>query len=364
MTDEQDAQFSAPVALNFQLSTLNSRMTMNSVLSPQSSALKIGDVRIEPPLVLAPMAGVTNHAFRLICKQAGGCGLVSSEMVSAYALRHRHQRTLAMLDWTDEERPVAVQVFGAAPEIVAEGARIAEQAGADIVEVNMGCPAPKVVKTGAGAALLRDLPKAEAVLAAVVGAVRVPVTVKTRKGWDESQETAVELARMVEACGGSGIAVHGRTVAAGYSGKADWDLIRRVREAVGITVIGNGDVRTPEDARRMFDETGCDGVMIGRAALGNPWIFARIHTYLQTGTAPPEPDFGARIEGALRHARLLVECLGENRAVREMRGHIAWYLKGAPGAAAIRSSIMAAKTLADMEEILDEARSQCEPGVV
>jgi len=307
---------------------------------------------IDPPLVLAPMAGVTNHAFRLMCKENGGCGLVTSEMVSAYALRHGHARTRAMLDWTEEERPVAVQIFGADPKVVAEGARIVEEAGADIIEINMGCPASKVVKTGAGAALLKDLPRAEAMISAVVRAVRVPVTVKTRKGWDGCEETAVEVARMVEGSGGGGIAVHGRTAGEGYSGPADWDVIRRVKEAVSIPVIGNGDVRTPEHARRMFDETGCDGVMIGRAALGNPWVFRRVHAYLRTGTNLPEPGFDERTEAARRHVRLLVECLGEARAVKEMRGHIAWYVRGAPGAAAIRARVTVALNLEEIEGVL------------
>ena len=331
---------------------------------PEVPPFAIGDIRVDPPLILAPMAGITNRAFRLMCKQAGACGLVSTEMVSAYALRYGHWRTRAMLDWTDEERPVSAQIFGGDPDVVAEGARIAEQAGADVIEINMGCPVPKVVKTGAGAALLKDLPRARAMISAVVRAVGVPVTVKTRRGWDESEETALEIARMVESLGGAGITVHGRAAVQGYLGRADWGVIQRVKDAVRIPVIGNGDVRTPQDARRMFDETGCDGVMIGRAALGNPWVFRRVHTYLQTGLVLPEPGFDERIEAARRHARLLVECLGEKRAANEMRGHIAWHLKGVPGAAAFRARIMAAQSLADVEDILDEARSQREPRVV
>lgn len=332
-----------------------------SYLIPHTlSPLVIGEIRVDPPLVLAPMAGITNHAFRLVCKESGGCGMVSSEMISAHALRFCHKRTHAMLDWTQEERPVAVQVFGSVPEIVAEGARTVEAAGAEIVEINMGCPAPKVVSSGSGCALLKDLDKAEAMIAAVVRAVRVPVIVKTRKGWRLDTETAVDLARMVEANGGAAITVHGRTAVQRYGGTADWDVIRRVKEAVGIPVIGNGDVRAPEDARRMFDETGCDGVMIGRAALGNPWIFHRIHAYLETGVILPEPDFSVRIEAARRHARLLVDRVGEKRASHEMRGHVAMYLKGAPGAAAMRAKMMATRSLADIEGVLDEARSQCE----
>ncbi|MBI2843661.1 MAG: tRNA dihydrouridine synthase DusB [Armatimonadetes bacterium] len=326
-------------------------------------SLLVGDLNIYPPLVLAPMAGITNHACRWMCKQSGGCGLVGTEMVSAYALRHGHRRTREMLDWVEDERPVSVQIFGGSPEIVAEGARIVEEAGADVIEINMGCPAPKVSKTGAGAALLKDLNSAESIITAAVRAVHTPVMVKTRKGWDESNETAVELAKITEGSGGAAVTVHGRTVVQGYSGSADWDIIRRVRGAVKIPVIGNGDVRTPEDARRMFDETGCDGVMIGRGALGRPWIFKHVSAYLETGEVLPEPDFAERIEWARRHVRLLVECVGEERAVREMRGHIVWYIKGIPGAAGIRASIMDSRSLAEIEDILNEARGQCEPGI-
>lgn len=331
--------------------------------APVTVKLRIGKVQVDPPLILAPMAGVTNRALRLMCREAGGCGLVSTEMVSAYALWFKHRRTHEMLDWGDDEHPVSAQIFGAAPDVVAEAARIVEAAGADIVDLNFGCPAPKVAKTGAGGALLKDLSRVKEIITDVVGAVGIPVTVKTRKGWDEAHEKAVELAKIAEDCGAAAVTVHGRTVAQGYSGKADWDAIRRAKEAVGIPVIGNGDVRSGWDARRMFDETGCDGVMIGRGALGDPWIFGRVHAFLETGDVIPEPDFLKRIEGARRQALLLAECLGEERAAKEMRGHIAWYLKGVPGAAATRAKVMATKSLTEVEEVLNEARSQCKSGV-
>ncbi len=331
---------------------------------PRCLPFKIGDITIDPPLILAPMAGITNRAFRLVCKEAGGCGLVTSEMISAFALKYKHKRTHAMLDWTDDERPVSAQVFGPDPEVVAGGAQVIEEAGADIIEINMGCPAPKVVSSGSGSALLKDLSKVEKMIKAVVAAVKLPVLVKTRIGWNDEQTTAVEVARMVEANGGAGITVHGRTATQRFSGEADWQIIEAVKNAVAIPVIGNGDVRTPEAASKMFSETGCDGVMIGRAALGDPWVFHRIHCYLTTGAAPEPPDFLTRIEGARRHARLLVDRVGERRASNEMRGHIAWYLKGAPGAAALRSRIMSTCSLSDIEEVLDEARSKCEFGLV
>lgn len=326
--------------------------------------LLIGSIRIDPPLILAPMAGITNHAFRLVCKEIGGCGLVSTEMISAHALHYRRKGIPAVSDWTDDERPVSAQVFGAVPEIVAEGAQKVEAVGPDIIEINMGCPAPKVVRSGSGSALLKDLKKAEEMINAVVNAVKVPVIVKTRRGWFNDKETAIDVAKMVEASGGAAITIHGRTAVQKFTGLADWDIIRRVKESVSIPVIGNGDIKTPMDTRRMFDETGCDGVMIGRGAVGNPWLFHRTFVYLTTGILEPEPDFLTRIEYSRRHARLLVEIVGEKRGSQEMRGHIAKYLKNAPGSAAIRAKIMTTKSLSDIEEVLDEARSKCEFGVL
>ena len=325
--------------------------------TPCSSVVKIGSIDINPPLILAPMAGATNHAFRLICKKAGGVGLVCTEMISSFGLTYDNLRTKEMIDWTTEERPVSVQIFGADPAAMAEGARQIEESGADIIDINIGCPVPKVVKTGAAGALLQDFALAEKVISSVVKSVKVPVTVKTRKGWDSTKDTAVELAKIAENAGVKAIAVHGRTVKQGYQGRADWSIIRRVKEAVSITVIGNGDVRTPQNAAQMFDETGCDAVMIGRGALGNPWLFHRIAHYLKTGELLPEPSLAMRIEAAKRHATQHCEMLGEERGVRELRGQLAWYIKGATGAPRVRLMLTRAKTMNEIEEALGEARS-------
>jgi len=325
--------------------------------------LVIGDVVVDPPLILAPMAGITNHAFRTIIKEYGCCGLVTSEMISGHALKFGHKGTIKMIDWTDEERPISAQVFGSIPEVVAEGAQLLAEAGADIIEINMGCPAPKVVKSGSGAALLKDLKKAEEMISATIKAVgNVPVMVKTRSGWDSSEETAITVAKMIEANGGAGITVHGRTAVQKFTGNADWGVIRRVKESVSIPVIGNGDIKAPEDVKRMFDETGCDGVMIARAAVGNPWLISRAYAYLTTGVVPPDAGYLERIEVSRRHARLLVENVGEKRGSQEMRGHIAFYIKGTPGAAKIRARIMTTNNLKEIEEVLDEASNQYKPG--
>lgn len=309
---------------------------------------------IDPPLVLAPMAGVTNPAFRLICKRSGGCGLVCAEMVSSYGLYYNNTRTKVMLALTDEERPVSVQIFGAIPEVMADAARQVEAAGADIIDINIGCPVPKVLKTGAAGALLKDLDLAERIIRAVVSAANIPVTVKTRSGWNAGLITATELAVRAQNAGAAAITVHARTVAQGYSGRADWSMIQKVKEAVTIPVIGNGDVRAPQDAARMFDETGCDGIMIGRAALGNPWIFSAVSSYLKTGILLKEPDRKTRLAAAWEHASLLAGILDEDRAVRELRGQLGWYVKGMPGAPAARLRLSKASSLDEIRKILDE----------
>lgn len=324
----------------------------------------IAGITIDPPLILAPMAGVTNHAFRVMCKRAGGCGLVTTEMFSAYAIKFRDPGTNSMIDWTDEERPVSVQIFGGDPETVAIGARTMEQMGADIIDINFGCPVPKVAKSGSGATLLRNLDMAREILIAARAAVKGPLTIKTRIGWDIGEKQVMDLAKTAEICGVDAIAVHGRFAVQGYSGKADWDIIAEVKQSVRIPVIANGDVVTPQDAKHIFEQTGCDGIMIGRGALGNPWIFSRIAEYLRTGTLLPEPTVEMKFEAARQHAAILKELLGEKRASKEMRGHLIWYLKGMPGAPALRARLMTTKSTEEIVEVLNEASSKRQFGLI
>lgn len=305
------------------------------------------------------MAGVTNHAFRVMCKRAGGCGLVTTEMFSAYAIKFRDPGTKGMIDWTDEERPVSVQVFGGDPQTVAIGARAMQEAGADIVDINFGCPVPKVAKSGSGAVLLKDIDRAREILIAARDAVTIPLTIKTRVGWGPGDTAVLDLAKTAEICGVDAITVHGRVATQGYSGTADWDIIAEVKRSVRVPVIANGDIRKPEHAAQVFEQTGCDGLMIGRGVLGNPWMFRRIAHYLQTGELLPEPTHAERLQGAMEHAVLLRHILGEKRAAKEMRGHLVWYLKGMPGAPALRNRLMTTKSVDEITEVLDEARSQC-----
>ncbi len=320
---------------------------------------QLGNLTVDPPLVLAPMAGATNHAFRIMCKRRGGCGLVMTEMFSAYALKYNNPAAPEMMDWTKEESPVAAQVFGGDPATVAIGARILQDAGADVIDINFGCPVPKVAKSGSGAALLRNPDMAREILIAARSAVKVPLTIKTRIGWRDGEKSVMELAKTAEICGVDMITVHGRTAQQGYSGRADWDIIAEVKASVRIPVIANGDVITPQDAAQVLSITGCDGIAIGRGALGDPWIFQRIHHYLTTGVILPEPTYAERMDAALEHARLLHDLLGERRAAREMRGHMAHYIKGMPGAPKLRQRLMRTTTLREVEEIISEARSQC-----
>lgn len=318
--------------------------------------MRIGSLDIWPNVVLAPMAGITAHPFRVLCKRHGNVGLVVTELISSHAIHYRNQKTFGMFDWTDEERPAFCQLFGGDPDTMAEAAQIVAERGCDGVDINMGCWVPKVAKTGAGAALLKDLCQAEAVVKAVVNAVPgVPVTVKVRSGWDRSDVTAIRFARAAADAGVKAITVHARFASQGFSGTADWSVIGQVKEAVGgdIPVIGNGDIETPQDAKRMMDQTGCDAVMVGRGATGNPWLLSRIGLYLETGALAPEPTLGERVAVAREHARLQVAQMGENIGCKELRGLLGHYFKGVPGAPRVRAALTKVNTLADVEEVLD-----------
>ena len=321
--------------------------------------LRIGPITVDTPLVLAPMAGVTSHAFRLLCKRHGA-GLVVTELLSSHAIHYKNAKTFGMFDWDDAERPVSVQLFGGDPAMMAEAAQVVEAHGADIVDLNMGCWVPKVAKTGAGATLLKDVCQAEAVVRAMVDAVKIPVTVKIRSGWDPSQTTGIDFARRAQDAGARAIAVHARFASQGFTGTADWSIIRRVKDVVTIPVIGNGDVETPEDARRMLEETGCDAVMVGRAAMGNPWLFGDIRHFLETGERRPAPTLAARVEAALFHLKTMAAdpAVGEARAVKEMRGQLTHYFKGFPGVSALRGQIVLAGTIAEVEDLLARAQER------
>lgn len=313
--------------------------------------MKIGNVEIENSLALGPMAGVTDLPFRLLCKEQG-CGMLYTEMVSAKAILYKNKNTNILLNIDKAEHPIAVQLFGSDPDIMAEiGAKVAE-GPCDFIDINMGCPVPKIVNNHEGSYLLTQPKLVEQILTKMVKAIKKPVTIKVRKGFKDGEIQAPEIARIAESCGVSAIAVHGRTREQYYSGKADWEIIRQVKEAVSIPVIGNGDVTSPERADAMVKETGCDGVMIARGAQGNPWIFSEMIEHERTGKIPSRPTNEEIRKMMLRHAKLQLQYKGEYLGIREMRKHVAWYTKGLPGSAKLREEINRVESYAELEDLL------------
>lgn len=313
--------------------------------------MKIGNVNLSNPYILAPMAGVTDLPFRILCMEQGA-GLVCMEMISAKALQYKNKNTKALLSIHPKEYPVSLQLFGAEPKIISEQAKRIEELPFQILDINMGCPVPKVVKNGEGSALMKNPKLVYTIVRETVKAIHKPVTVKIRKGFDNNSVNAVEIARTVEEAGGAAVAVHGRTREEYYSGKADWEIIRQVKEAVSIPVIGNGDVDSCEKAAAMMRETGCDGIMVGRGAQGNPWIFAELLEYDRSGIVSERPDMAVIRETMLRHARLQLKFKGEYIGIREMRKHVAWYTKGMKGAAKLRAWINQIESYQELEELL------------
>ena len=313
--------------------------------------MKIGNIELDTPVALAPMAGISDLPYRVICREFG-CGLTVSEMVSAKGLLYKNEKTFAMLQIDEAERPTAIQLFGSVPEELAEAARIVEEQGADIIDFNMGCPVPKVVNNGEGSALMKVPELAGKILEAMVKAVRVPVTVKFRAGWDEEHRNAVEIAKIAEASGVAAVAVHGRTRNQFYMGKADWEIIRRVKEAVRIPVFGNGDVFTAGDGLRMFKETNCDGLMLARGVYGNPWLFTQLRAAL-AGKDIPAVTAGEKLQQIILHATALVDFKGEKIAIREMRSHASAYIKGLPRASEYREKFHRLETLREMVDLVN-----------
>lgn len=338
--------------------------------SQKAPGFKVGNVRVDVPLLLAPMEDVTNLPFRLIAKRIGGPGLMFTEFVSAMAIHYGAVKTFRKMRIHPAERPLGIQIFGGEVDVMVETARISEEMGADILDINMGCWVPKVCKTGSGAALLKDPDLAERIVASVVKAVRIPVTVKVRAGWDYSLFAAPDLARRFQDAGAQMLTLHARFAKQGFEGEADWRLIAAMREAVQVPLIGNGDVKTPADALRMIEETGCDGVMVGRAAISNPWALRDIRNALVGEPAGPPPILGERIRTAIEHVRMMVACEADAtsfeealeapnfsdaqvRACRALRGQVPLYIKGEPGASQVRDRLTRCSSVSEFEDVLD-----------
>lgn len=321
--------------------------------------MKIGNVEINNKTVLAPMAGISNSAFRRICKEMG-CGLIYAEMVSDKAIYYNNTKTIDMLYMTEEERPINQQIFGSDKKSFIKAAKFIESTmKPDLIDINMGCPVPKVaVRAQAGSALLKDLDKIYDIVSAVVNAVSIPVTVKIRSGWDSNSINAVEVAKVIERAGASAICVHPRTRAQGYSGHSDWNIIKQVKDAVSIPVIGNGDIKTAKDAKQMLDETNCDLVMIGRGILGNPWLIKEINYYLETEKELDKPTNIEKIDMCLKHFHYLLDFESEKQAVLEIRSHVGWYLKGINGAKEIKEQIYKTKNVKEIEQLIKSLKDK------
>lgn len=320
-------------------------------------SIQIGNVTVEGNLFLGPMAGVTDLPFRILCKEQGA-DFIYTEMVSAKGILYKNKNTEVLLEVEEKERPVALQLFGADPKIMSEMAKKIESRNFDVIDINMGCPVPKVVNNGEGSALMKNPKLVGEIVSAMTRILEKPVTVKIRKGFGAEDANAVEIAKIVEDSGGAAVAVHGRTREQYYSGKADWDIIRRVKEAVSIPVIGNGDIFEPEDAKRMLDETGCDGVMLARGVRGNPWLFCQTKAYLQTGEKLPKPPIEEVIETIIRHAYMQIAFKGDYIGMREMRKHVSWYTTGYPQSAKLRSRINEIEKISDLQYLLESYGKQ------